>query len=338
MQRATTLTPNMVSLTPRKLAWVILAIGVFVSSLIAYPLGQVFAGNWKLHQQINIAFIEQINIGEYFIPIGQLSIRYYSIMILLGMLAGYTMAVYLSRWHYIAGTIVDRLFIGLVIFGLIGARTFYVIFNWSEYQVEPVNALMIFRGGLSFFGMLIGGFLYIWAYTSRFKFNIWEFLDFLAPSVLVGQVIGRFGNLFNYEGYGGPTSVFWKMFIPGTANIYDNINEQFFHPTFLYEIIPNFILLVYILYYYERLTSKRCGLVFAVYAIGYGIIRIITEMFRLDALKIVLPNAYRIAGLNIDAILVSQLAAFVLLLIGIYTWFYRRKIIYLKRTMAEVTV
>jgi len=328
------------SLTPKKLSFTLLGIAILFSSIVSYPLSQVFAGNWKMNQTISIAYVENINLFGAIIPIGQISIRYYAICILLGMLAGYAMAIFLSKWHYIAGTVVDRLFIGLVIFGLVGARLFYVLFNLENYSAEPINAFLIFRGGLAIFGMIIACLLYIWAYTSRFKFNFFEFLDFLAPSVLIGQIIGRFGNLFNYESYGGPTKVFWKMFVPETANIYPNIAEQYFHPTFLYEIIPNFILLIVILYNYDRLTNKRSGLVFAAYAVGYGVIRMITELFRLDALVFSLPESavFEISNITIDSIRVSQLAALLLALIGILVYYTRHKTIYLKRTMAEVNV
>jgi phosphatidylglycerol:prolipoprotein diacylglycerol transferase len=326
MYNSVTSKTKKLNLTPRKLSIIILFIGIIFFAIIGYPLSQVFAGYWRLNQQFTLGYIESINLFGTIIPLGEISIRFYSICILLGMLAGYAMAIFLSKWNYVAGTVVDRLFIGLVIFGIVGARTFYVIFNWAAFETEPINALLIFRGGLGFFGMIIACLIYLWAYTSRFKFNTWEFLDFLAPSVLIGQIIGRFGNLFNYESYGPPTKVFWKMYIPDTANIYSDLNQNFFHPTFLYEIIPNFILLFVILYFYRELTLKRSGLVFATYAIGYGTIRLFTEIFRLDAL---------IFNINQIAIPVSQVAAFVFLIYGLYTYYTRRKVIYIKKTMAE---
>lgn len=327
-------------LTPRKLSLILLGIGVIISSIISYPISQVFAGHWKLNQTIDIAFIEQIELFGAIVPIGQISVRYYAVCILLGMLAGYGMAIFLSKWHFIAGTVVDRLFIGLVIFGLVGARVFFVIFNLENYTTEPLNAFLIFRGGLAIFGMIIASILYIWAYTSRFKFNFFEFLDFLAPSVLIGQIIGRFGNFFNYEAYGGPTKVFWKMFVPQTANIYPNIAEEFFHPTFLYEIIPNFVLLILLLFNYEKLTAKRSGLVFGFYAVGYGLIRFITEFYRLDALILPLPSFlhFDLFNFRIESLFASQLAALLLLLSGLAIFYNRRRTIYLKRTMAEINV
>jgi phosphatidylglycerol:prolipoprotein diacylglycerol transferase len=327
-------------LTPRKLSLVILSIGLILATFLAYPISLVFNGTWKLNQQIDLLFVDYINIFSTQIPIGQVSIRFYAICIILGMLCGYALAIFLSKWHFIAGTVVDRLFIGLVIFGLVGARLFYVAFNWESFASEPVNILLIFKGGLSFFGMLIATVLYVWAYSSRFKFNFFEFADFLAPSVLLGQIIGRFGNFFNYEAYGGPTKAFWKMFVPDTANIYENLNEKYFHPTFLYEIIPNFILLICLLYWYEKLTHKKSGVVFGLYCLGYGFIRYFTEFFRLDALKIKLPQniQFEWQKISIDSIPVSQLAALILIICGLIIVWTRRRTIYLKKTMTEYAI
>ena len=177
-------------------------------------------------------------------------------------------------------------------------------------------------------------------YTKWFKFNTWEFLDFLTPSVLIGQVIGRFGNFFNYEAYGPATKVFWRMYIPEPANIYNNLNDRTFHPTFLYEIIPNFILLCYLLINYDKLTKRRAGIVFAIWAISYGIIRFITEFFRLDALKIHLPQTLSLFNnsLNIEYIYVSSFAAVCLFVFGIIVYLQRQKIVYLKRDMSEIGI
>jgi phosphatidylglycerol:prolipoprotein diacylglycerol transferase len=327
-------------LTPRKLALILSAFGLVCFTFLIYPISLVFAGQWQLQQQIDLFNVDHINFFGTDVSIGLISIRFYAICILAGMLAGYAMALYLSRWHFIAGTVVDRLFIGLVIFGIIGARLFFVAFNWDAYISEPLNIILIFKGGLSFFGMFLAGLLYLWVYSSRFKFNFFEFTDFLAPSVLIGQILGRFGNFFNYEAYGGPTKVLWKMFVPDTANFYEDLNEKFFHPTFLYEIIPNFILLIYLLYNYEKMTARRSGLVFAWYLLGYGIIRYFTEFFRLDALKIVLPANMVIEwkNLTINFIPVSQVVALFCVIFGVILIWQRQRIIYLKKTMSQYSV
>jgi phosphatidylglycerol:prolipoprotein diacylglycerol transferase len=323
----------------RKLSILFLLFGVVAFAALFYPISLVFAGSWKLNQQIDLFTIDSINIFGFELPIGTVSIRFYSICILLGALAGYALVLYLSKKSYIASTTIDRLFVGMVIVGLVSARLFYAAFNWDKYSINPIEVLTeITRGGLAVFGMLIGCSIYLWSYCRKYKFNFYEFADVIAPGVLLGQVLGRFGNFFNYEAYGGPTSAYWKMFIPQTASIYDDPNEHYFHPTFLYEIIPNYILLVILLYNYDRLTAKRSGLVFGLYAVGYGIIRYCTEFFRLDALTIPFDSTLHIGPFNMDGILVSQVAAVILFLIGAVTIFLRRKVIYSRKTMVEVRV
>lgn len=338
-------------LSTRTVSLFLLGLGVILSFVLFRPLALVFSGQWKVHQRIDIAqrvvidfnslgiggLVRSLNIDEV-IPIGTVSIRYYALMLLFGTIAGYFLTLFLSKKHHIASNTIDRLMIGLVIFGLIGARLFFVLFNLSFYIDNPLRIITeVLRGGLAFFGVIIFGVLYLWVYTSKYKFNFFEFLDFISPGVLLGQVIGRWGNFFNYEGYGHETPVFWKMAVPDTANYYD-LNATYFHPTFLYEIIPNFFLLVILLFFYDQLTAKRAGLVFSFYAIGYGLIRFVTEFFRLDALKIDLPKSLRFSlgylG-DVEFIRASQLAALILLITGLILLFKRLKILYLKKSMME---
>jgi len=341
------LNPNFVSfasfqkseprLSPRILSIILLILGSIASFFLFFAFKEVFAGNWKVNQQIELFSIPSIKIFDFAIPIGQISLRFYSICILLGVFCGYGMTLYLAKFHYIAGTIVDRLLIGLIVFGLIGARAFFVLFNWSDFAGNPANIILgISQGGLAIFGSFLTSFVYIWLYCERFRFNLWEFLDFMIPGVLIGQVLGRFGNFFNYEAYGPATSLFWKMFVPDTVNFAD-LNQKYFHPTFLYEIIPNFILLIFLLFLYQNLTSRHSGLVFGLWAFFYGLIRSFTEFFRLDALKLPIPFQITIPYFNIQVqnILVSQLAAVSLAIFGLVVIFRRQNVLYLKKTMSE---
>jgi phosphatidylglycerol---prolipoprotein diacylglyceryl transferase len=343
--------------TPRIISFILLGLGIFLSFALFIPFSLVFSRKWKLNQRIDIAdqvFIDLhkfgldflapiLGLNEPVLPIGSVSIRFYSILILIAVLSGYFLVLHLSKIHFVVGTIIDRLILGLIISGILGARLFFVVFNWDKFSDQPLTILSdINKGGLAFFGMLLFGSLYLIFYCSRFRFNIYEFLDFITPGVLLGQIIGRFGNFFNYEGYGPETSVFWKMFVPSSANYYSNdLNATYFHPTFLYEIIPNFFLLTILLYFYSELTKKRSGFIFGIYAISYGFIRFFTEFFRLDALKIYIPTNWQISIgylTKIEYIYVSQIACLILILIGIVTIYKRNKIIYTKKDMQEINV
>jgi phosphatidylglycerol:prolipoprotein diacylglycerol transferase len=340
-------------LSPSKLAILLVILGGALFSVLFYPISEVFRGRIILKQEI--VFVENVILdfnslglgdnAESFgldreLIVGDISVRYYSIFILLGILNGYIISLWLAKRQGIQGIVIDRLLIGLVFFGLVGARLFYVAFNLDLFSVNPLTIITdIGSGGMAIFGTIVFCLIYLWLYTIRFKFNTWEFLDIVAVGTLAGQIIGRWGNFFNYEAYGPETSVFWKMFVPDTANTYGNLNARFFHPTFLYEILLNYILLIWLFWNYERLTSKRTGLVFASYCIGYGCIRFFVEFFRLDALLLpvatFLQPSLGIFG-NLENLRVSQLMSILLILIGIWAYFRRRKVLYLKSRTQDV--
>jgi len=335
------------NLALRRLALIILLTGIVLMGVLFYPISQVFAGEWKLQQQVELFTTSNLTIGSkdwviadfplvLEVPPTIINLRFYAVFILLGLLSGYALAIYLAKRHFVVGSVVDRMMIGLVVFGFVGARLLFVAFNWSQFSDNPANIILnLSQGGLAIFGAIIGGLAYIYFYTRRFKFNFFEFMDFIVPSLLLGQIIGRWGNFFNYEAYGPSTSVFWKMYVPETANFYEDINQQYFHPTFLYEIIPAWLLLVILLFNYTRWTNKHSGKVFAAYCVGYGTIRTLTELFRLDALQVQLPFSLPIGIWTINSIFISQLLAFCLIILGIYIFSKRSKVIYLKRRMDE---
>jgi phosphatidylglycerol---prolipoprotein diacylglyceryl transferase len=328
-------------LTPRKIA-IILGTSFVVLAIALYePLRLVFAGEWLLQQQFNWFNFKSLPPfdNEIFrdLPIGMISFRFYSLLMLGGILAGYALTTFLAKFHFIASTIIDRLLIGVLVSGLIGARILYVAFNWDKFASDPFNVILsIQQGGLAIFGGFIGAGIYLFMYTKQFRFNFWEFLDIITPGVLLGQIIARWGNFFNYEAYGPSTSVFWKMTVPDKANITSNIFHRFFHPTFLYEIIPNCFLLVGMLFVYTRLTRKRSGLIFALWAIGYGIIRFFTEFWRLDALKLPLPFGINYGVFEYPNLLVSQFLALVLIGLGLATYYYRSRVFFNKKGLQEI--
>jgi len=339
-------------LTPRVLSYVIGGIAVLVGLAIFQPLQNVFAGRYILQSEWIIWSVvdagdNQNGFTDFMVSIGmnQISFRYYAVMMLGGVLAGYFVTLFLATRHFIAESLIDRLFVGLMIVGLLGARSLYILVNFEQF-IDPVDFISIHKGGLAIFGAFVAGAIYTGYYCWRYKFNIWEFGDFLAPGVLIGQVIGRFGNLFNYEAYGFPTRLDWKMYVPesivttNSATQIHNISleERFYHPTFLYELLPNTIFLIWLLFHYDTLTERRSGLVLAWYMIGYGTIRFLTEFQRLDALHIPLPDTlhFNVVGWDLRAIHISQLLAFILFVAGIYILNRRRGVIFNKRSLSEV--
>lgn len=335
--------------SPRRLSVILVIFGLVIISLITYPLGQIFSGEggWIVNQGVILFTLPTWELpGLGTLSIGEVTIRFYALLMLSGILAGYFLALFLAQRVKLSGSVIDKIFFGCIVSALLGARLVYVLFNLDLFQDNWLDVINLTRGGLSIFGALLGGMGYLFFYARQHKFNLFELLDILAPSVLLGQVIGRWGNFFNYEAYGPATGLFWKMYVPESARLannytYENLNAEFFHPTFLYEIGPNFLLLLLILWFFDNLTDKRSGLVVAVYAVGYGAIRFFTEFFRLDALAIDLPAWLQFSpfgGVVFDRLLVSQLLALSLLIFGIFVLVKRRNILFLTHSRKEVKV
>ena len=183
-----------------------------------------------------------------------------------------------------------------LIFGIIGARIYYVIFAWEYYKDDLLSVFNIRQGGLAIYGGVIAGVATVIIWSKLKKKNMFEMLDTAFHGVLVGQIMGRWGNFTNREVFGGYTDSLFAMRIPIeavrsrdlTQELYANIpagaNYIQVHPTFLYESVCNLILLIIMLIYGNKKAFKgECTLL---YLGGYGIIRFVIEGIRVDQLLI----------------------------------------------------
>ncbi len=183
-----------------------------------------------------------------------------------------------------------------LIFGIIGARIYYVIFAWEYYKDDLLSVFNIRQGGLAIYGGVIAGVATVIIWSKLKKKNMFEMLDTAFHGVLVGQIMGRWGNFTNREVFGGYTDSLFAMRIPIeavrsrdlTQELYANIpagaNYIQVHPTFLYESVCNLILLIIMLIYGKKKAFKgECTLL---YLGGYGIIRFVIEGIRVDQLLI----------------------------------------------------
>lgn len=175
---------------------------------------------------------------------------------------------------------VEKLFIVSLVSALIGARLYHVISWFSYYKLFPAEIFMVWRGGLGIFGAIMGSVLGIYIYCRLKRLSFVNVLNLFAPPMLAAQAIGRLGNFFNAEGFGPPTDVFWRIFVPVSSRPIQFVDFSFFHPTFFYESL--LCLLFFLLFLY---LSKKKGILnfsFAYYLISYGLIRLFTEAYRLD--------------------------------------------------------
>ena len=229
--------------------------------------------------------------------IGNFTIAYYGVIIAFGMLIAFYVASKSAKKLNISDDIVYDLFIICVICGIIGARVYYVIFRWDYYQIRPYEILDIRAGGLAVFGGIILSVVGIYVYCLIKKINFFKIIDIVAFGVVVGQAIGRYGNFFNMEAFGGYTDNIFAMrmrtdYLDQSNITFDqalNVIEENglryiqAHPTFFYESTLNiilFLIMVYVFYKFYRFS----GQMFATYLIGYGVIRFFVESLRTDSL------------------------------------------------------
>ena len=184
----------------------------------------------------------------------------------------------------------------LLIFGIMGARIYYVIFMWDYYKDDPIQILNLRGGGLAIYGGIIAGVLTLYIYCKIKKQKFPLILDFVMYGLLVGQIMGRWGNFFNREVFGEYTNNLLAMRIPVSmvreqdisasiaAHMAEGTNYIQVHPTFLYEGMWNLAILIFLLLYLEH--KKFDGEIALLYFAGYGIGRALIESIRTDQLYI----------------------------------------------------
>ena len=182
---------------------------------------------------------------------------------------------------------ISNLIFWCVIFGILGARVYYVIFNLDYYSLYPMEIIKIWNGGLAIHGGLIAGIITLFVYCKKHNVNVLRMIDIAAPYVLLAQGIGRWGNFFNSEAHGGivSRSLLENLHLPEFIINGMHIGVYYYHPTFLYEsifCILGFIILVLI----RKIKGIKLGNITALYLIWYGILRFFIESLRTDSLML----------------------------------------------------
>jgi len=177
--------------------------------------------------------------GPLLFQLGPFSLRWYGLLIAVAVLLGLLLSTRLGRRRGIDPVLITDLLPILVLSAVVGARIYYVTFEWRQYQLNWLDALAVWRGGIAIHGALIGGTLAVILYARRRRIAFWSLLDVLVPSVALGQAIGRWGNFFNSEAFGLPTDLPWKPTIPFANRPLNFLDHSAFHPTFLYESLWN---------------------------------------------------------------------------------------------------
>ena len=232
--------------------------------------------------------------GVNAVEIGPLTIHFYGILIATAV----AVAVTIGRRRYIRfiGDVAmfDRVAFWTVLGGLVGARLGFVITHSGQFEARPIRVFYVWEGGLTLAGMLIGGALTALYLLDRYHGDGWAFLDALAVGLPVAQAIGRWGNYFNQELFGTPTDLPWGIEIDPENRPADYLDAETFHPTFIYEVLWNLLIVVPTILFLERRGRLSKGSAFCVYLILYGIGRFLTELLRTD-------TTFRILGLSRNA-------------------------------------
>lgn len=221
------------------------------------------------------------------LDLGFIQIYWYSFFIFVALLIGGTLAIKEARKWNISEEKMINMFFFLIPISLIGARLYYVLFNWSYYSKNMLEIFEVWQGGLAIHGGIIAGSIFVILYSYAHKISIARMSDILVVSLIIGQAIGRWGNFFNQEAYGAATTLeFLNKFIP-VRFIVDgmNIGGVYYHPTFLYEslwCLIGFIVLLII----RRMKYTQMGQITGFYLIWYGVGRFFIEILRTDSLMI----------------------------------------------------
>lgn len=229
-----------------------------------------------------------------------IEVRWYGLIITLGVIISSYIAVKNAKYVGISPDDITDYVVWAMPFCLIGARLYYVIFEWEYYRGDFFKIVNVRQGGLAIHGGIIAGFLVAYFFTKFKKINTMEFFDIVCVSLPLGQSIGRWGNYTNSEAYGTATNLPWAI----------NIDGQMVHPTFLYESILNMILFIILFSLFKKRSFK--GQIISLYLIIYSFGRFFIEGLRTDSLMIL--------GFK-----VAQLTSIILIILGIIIYIYFSK-------------
>ncbi|MDF2716687.1 MAG: diacylglyceryl transferase [Paenibacillus sp.] len=274
--------------------------------------------------------------------LGPISVHWYGIILGSAALVGLWLAVMEGKRFGISPDFfMDLLLIG-VPSAIIGARLYYVAFKWDAYKNNLLEIFQIWHGGIAIYGALIGAIIAGYIFFRRKGYNFWRIVDICAPSLIIGQMIGRWGNFVNQEAHGGPVSESFlrdTLHLPNWITDQMYIDGQFYHPTFLYESLWNLAGLLLLLWLRRR-PFLRSGELFFSYFIWYSIGRFFIEGLRTDSLAFTAPSwlaslidafwspmnlVFEAGSMDYGNVRISQLLAILIIIAAVILIIVRRK-------------
>ncbi len=239
---------------------------------------------------------------------GPIQIRFYGLMYVIAIIVGSYLIKSEVRKKGIRLTDegVMNFIIWTVIGGIVGARLYYILFNWGYYGLNPAEIPAIWRGGLAIHGGLLGGIAVAYLYLKRGNIAFWRMSDTVAPAAILGQAFGRFGNFMNGDAHGRPTEMPWGLVFPPESIAGMEFPDIPLHPTMLYEMLINLGIFL-LLWFWVRKRDHRDGFIFAAYITLYSIGRFFVEHFRADSLMIAPLKAAQVVSIVAIVIAVAAI-------------------------------
>jgi len=240
-----------------------------------------------------------------------IEIRWYSVLLLTGMIIAMFMFIKEGKRFNIPKDFTFNLAFWVIIIGIISARLYYCVFNFSLYKDNLLDIFKIWEGGLAIHGGLIGGFITLFIYTKKYSVNTYKITDMAVVPLLLAQSIGRWGNFFNSEAHGVATTYYHlkELHIPEKIIEGMKIGNVYYHPTFFYEslyCLVGFIILLFI----RRYRYLKRGQLTCIYLMYYSVGRFFIESLRTDSLMF---GGFRVAQIISVVLFVIGLFAFMIL-------------------------
>ena len=246
-----------------------------------------------------------------FLRIGSINIYWYSVLIIISIIIGYYFSKREADKNNLTSKFIEDMLFYIVIIAIIGARLYYVIFNFNLFKDDLLSIFKVWEGGLAIYGGVIASFIFVVYYSKKHHKSILLTCDTLVPYLILGQAIGRWGNFFNGEAHGPITTIshLEKLHIPNFIIEGMYINGNYYIPTFLYESLWCLLGFIILLIIRKKNNYNIPGILLSSYFIWYGIGRLYIEGLRTDSLYI---GVFR----------VSQIVSIILVIIGITMFVY----------------
>ena len=273
---------------------------------------------------VNLGFSVEHMVKSF--NIGSFPVAFYGLIIAIGMVCGILVAQSDAKRRGQDPEIYLDFIVYGILFAILGARLYYVIFQWGYYKDHLTEIINLRKGGLAIYGGVIGGLLTLYVFVKKKGLSFTSMADSLVLGLITGQIIGRWGNFFNCEAFGGFTDGLFAMRIKRSIVSANMISQELIdnliiengveyiqvHPTFLYESMWNLGVLLFMLWYRKR--KKFDGEMLLIYFAGYGIGRTWIEGLRTDSLLV--PGT---------GLAVSQMLSIALAAVSLAILFYRHK-------------